>query len=122
VSVPNLHTKACLDSFGHRYVEYTVWLLRWPHYCPRCDGWGQTGTSGGWEEPPRAYPCDCTLTGRCPRCGCAGLTPEDGDGPCVLCGWNYDDGLPILEPCDCWDGALEAWEPELPGEAEERLS
>lgn len=87
--------------------ERIEWLNRWPRYCRSCEGWGfhsmsqsvpYGSTSASFDVQDS---CDqCTSYGRCARCGENGLTneasgdDETGNGPCKMCGWNYDDGLP----------------------------
>lgn len=66
----------------------------WPNHCRTCHG------EGGefWQESVPGMPMsdgcnDCTLQGKCARCGEIGLN-DSGEEPCVHCGWNYDDAEP----------------------------
>ena len=90
---------------------------KWPNHCRSCNGWGVTtfsqsvpygSTSASFDTQD---PCDaCTMHGKCARCGERGLACEEngddeiitGEGPCKLCGWNYDDGefpkMPMAPP------------------------
>lgn len=75
------------------------WAAKWPRYCTKCGGWGghsyyeMHGFRGGGGELI-LEPCDAHDDCRtCCRCGEPGLS-ECGEGPCSLCGWNFDDGIP----------------------------
>ncbi|KVV40820.1 hypothetical protein WT27_12885 [Burkholderia territorii] len=79
-----------------------VWRRRWPSHCTACGGWGGSTTRQshpyGSGSAIELIPDPCEAHERveiCHRCGQDGLA-EDGDGPCAVCGWNYDDGLPQL--------------------------
>jgi hypothetical protein len=90
---------ADIDAYFEEITEHNErWKKQWPNHCSKCCGWGGTGytemhgfTYGAGEQ--MFDPCDCTIEGKCPRCGKKGLTPDEGEGPCKHCGWNYDDGL-----------------------------
>jgi hypothetical protein len=77
-----------------------VWKARWPNHCTGCQGWGgfvfyQSHGPGPSEQMFDV--CERTEdTARCHRCGELGLT-EDGEGPCALCTWDFDDGAPGVE-------------------------
>lgn len=84
-------------------VQADAWAARWPHHCPQCQGWGGSsytemhGFNYGSGET-LFDPCDHLPIEVCHRCGQAGMTEDDGAGPCSYCGWNYDDGMPQYEP------------------------
>lgn len=112
------HTQLCTDAAATRASEQIAYDQQWPNHCRACDGrgiftgsqsvpYGSTSASFDVSEP-----CgDCTEQGKCPRCGDDGLTCEDrgdnstGDGPCQICGWNYQDGgRPAdYDWCNCWN-------------------
>ena len=90
-----------------------MWAQRWPDHCHACRGWGgstfyQSHPYGMGSASERMFePCDdCSMLGKCARCGELGLTNEDrgdestGEGPCKFCGWNYEDGQPEPEEFD----------------------
>lgn len=104
------HTDACIASDAKYKMDYDAWNEKWPNACDNCRGYGSFNSPGSYWEPPDCEPCpDCTDKGICARCGAPGLTSEDrgndstGEGPCIKCGWNYDDGQPPLreDPCEC---------------------
>jgi len=80
-----------------RDAANAAWRARWPNHCPACRGWGGAthyeshGFRHGTAEQIFDL-CDAIPETQCHRCGEHGLT-EEGDGPCVRCGWNFDDGL-----------------------------
>lgn len=108
------HTQACIDATARYEVAIAEYERLWPNYCHICHGEGQF-TSQYDPSPPgislgSGYmvdyePCEwCTEIGKCPRCGKFGLNPEDGEGPCSHCGWNYNDlGAPYEPECFCWE-------------------
>jgi hypothetical protein len=71
---------------------------KWPNYCRACGGWGGATDyqSVPWGSTTASTPifevCDALPETQCHRCGQHGLG-EGGDGPCKVCGWDYDDGL-----------------------------
>ena len=99
------HTLECLE----RQQAAEAWRERWPNYCRSCNGWGQTvfyqsvpyGATVAYE--PITDPCDCALGDQCARCGKPDALDEEGEGPCIFCGWNYDEGTPSVDCC-CWQG------------------
>jgi hypothetical protein len=93
------HTAECIQ---HQETVYKPWLERWPKFCGDCNGAGAFHDWGDRYTPPSDEPCECTMAGRCARCGAQGLT-EDGDGPCTACGWNYDDSVPADCICPEYD-------------------
>ena len=104
------HTAECVTMHEKAQAERAAWIAQWPKYCVFCDGFGEVGDIGGHDDSGgnNADPCECTINGRCPRCGQNGLTCEDsgdettGDGPCTYCGWNYGDHAPLDDwDCDC---------------------
>lgn len=77
----------------------SAWIQRWPAHCKSCGGWGASsyeeshGFKGGGTET-FTDPCEAPPgLQTCHRCGYDGLDTE-GAGPCIACGWNYDDGMP----------------------------
>lgn len=76
-----------------------TWRARWPNHCQLCAGWGLTsyeeshGSRGGGTETITDACGAIDDPTVCHRCGANGLT-QDGEGPCLACGWNYDDGEP----------------------------
>jgi hypothetical protein len=49
-------------------------------------------------------PCrECTEECICPRCGSRDALDEDGNGPCQVCGFNFDDGCPPAWECTCYE-------------------
>lgn len=80
-----------------------AWLATWPNHCQHCSGWGQRAASqthpygGTTATETFTEPCEATDDARtCHRCAAPGLD-ENGEGPCTVCGWNYDDGLPGMD-------------------------
>lgn len=81
--------------------EQAYFGLCWPNACKACGGWGLHSWRGPHGEQ-LSDPCTgesfgkgCTADLYCARCGESGLGSE-GEGPCIFCGWNYDDGMPSL--------------------------
>lgn len=109
------HSEACVEETQAFDRKLKEWDAKWPNACKHCGGAGAWHSYGGREEPPDGGPCsECTEKGLCARCGQPGLTDEDrgdkstGDGPCKLCGWDYDDVRPELDgPCACEEAAME---------------
>ena len=72
-----------------------AWADRWRKHCTACNGWGgfsaplADARSGGFAW------CTALGAGQCHRCGEHGLSAE-GEGPCSVCGWNYDNGMEDL--------------------------
>lgn len=80
-------------------VAADTWRRAWPLHCRACGGWGghgfteRHGFAYGSGEP-MFDPCEAQADpATCHRCGGQGLT-QDSEGPCTLCGWDYDDGAP----------------------------
>lgn len=77
------------------------WRAAWPDHCKACQGWGgavsfQTHPYGATSAAEPLFDL-CEAHERietCHRCGQDGLA-ESGEGPCLHCGWNYDDGEPL---------------------------
>lgn len=109
-------TSQCIENTKRYEKLLAEWTERWPKHCKNCAGWG--GFSSSFDPSPAgvslssgtmedAEPCpECTEKGVCARCGAKGLNPETGEGPCSLCGWDYDDGEPSKPECFCWEGWL----------------
>lgn len=85
-------------------VDRAYYGLCWPYACKSCGGWGVHSWIEKHDAGPGEHmsdPCpDCTARygegpQLCARCSRLGLDTE-GSGPCVFCGWNYDDGMPSL--------------------------
>jgi hypothetical protein len=105
------HADGCLELAAASRAEHDAWVARWPHSCRACRGWGIGGKHWTSEDDYDVDPCgDCSESGTCPRCGGPGLTSEErgddstGEGPCRLCGWDYDDGEPEVIGCTCGAG------------------
>jgi hypothetical protein len=103
----NRHTPECAALAAEQQAGHAAWLARWPNHCKTCHGKGGH-ISWADEDSHDFEPCeDCALIGRCSRCGQPGLTSEDhgddstGEGPCKLCGWDYDDQEPEIFGCVC---------------------
>ena len=78
-----------------------LWQEKWPWYCRVCRGYGMVGWPESRDRPAACDPCDgCTEGGHCARCGAANSLSSDGEGPCRACGWNYNDALPEIDPCE----------------------
>lgn len=80
-------------------AQQAAWRARWPNHCKACRGWGLTSFSQrhavGYTEEV-AEPCDHQVDLQaCHRCGQPGLD-LNSEGPCRFCGWNFDDGTPML--------------------------
>lgn len=113
-----VHTAECARALAEARALNAPWEARWPDYCRKCYG---TGIVTFWHTPgdpchgqeQLTEPCaECTEKGLCARCKGPLTDPEDGDGPCTACGWNYDDMLPAGEECFCqYDRALAPQEP-----------
>ena len=111
-------TEKCLQSAAKVNVERAAWQTAWPSHCRKCEGAGAVHHSGyfdhkaGVGEPPSSEPCEgCTSEGKCARCGQTGLDQDSSEGPCSVCGWNYDDAMPTPYECDCWYGEEPDWDP-----------
>ena len=98
--IPGQHTPECLQRIQEWDQKIRDWEAKWPNYCRKCNGAGHSFYPATWEAPEESDPCDCTYDGICARCGYKGLKEDTGDGPCTLCGWNYDDARP--NPWECW--------------------
>lgn len=77
------------------------WRQAWPKHCQACEGCGgrpftQSQPYGdGLVGEPMFDVCEATSSPAvCHRCGAANGLGEEGEGPCVECGWDYDDGVP----------------------------
>jgi hypothetical protein len=92
----------CVERQDRQAEIRQAWLRAWPKHCTVCEGAGAFHTPGSYWEPPSDEPCEhCTGQGICARCGAEDGLDEDGNGPCKVCGWNYDDQEPHVEPCWC---------------------
>jgi hypothetical protein len=75
---------------------------KFPNHCKDCGGWGlhaytQSHPYGmTYASEELVDPCECTESGKCPRCGHEDALGEEGEGPCPNCQWNYDDGIQTL--------------------------
>jgi len=69
------------------------WRDLWPNHCKHCGGWGGAIYPDTRHEPGGFDICEALPAEKCHRCGQDGLN-EDSEGPCTVCGWNYDDGEP----------------------------
>ncbi len=107
------HSKECLAvNMGIKRI-HDEWVASWPKYCQTCVGTGELVYPGDCVPygsttarlPDNVEPCpDCTEKGICARCGGMLADAENGNGPCLVCGWNHDDECPIeyLDgPCEC---------------------
>ncbi len=81
------------------------WAAKWPDHCKKCGGWGMHTAydsvpyGSTYVNMPTSEACDAYEDEKtCHRCGKPGLQAETAEGPCFLCGWNYDDGMPYDEP------------------------
>jgi hypothetical protein len=102
------HAEGCLKRAAASRAEHDAWVARWPKSCRTCRGWGAGRKHWTSEDDYDVDPCpSCSEAGTCPRCGGPGLTSEGrgddstGEGPCKLCGWDYDDGEPEVIDCIC---------------------
>lgn len=106
------HSEKCkqlTEEYNRRILE---WEREWPNYCKNCNGAGQfvsyydpspPGVSLGSGYMEDIDPCDmCTINSICPRCGGRSLS-GDGNGPCEICNWNYDDCKPPMYECLCYE-------------------
>ena len=94
------HSPECQKQMDDQKKNLEAWLEKWPDHCDNCRGWGGKSFPGNCEEPPDFDPCDeCTGKGLCGRC--KGLLSNDEEGPCLVCGWNYDDGVPYDDGWIC---------------------
>lgn len=96
------HTSDCVAKTAQREAVRRAWHVAWPDACGYCCGRGGTYHHGSFFEPPSFDPCPgCTEDGNCARCGGLLTNPDEGEGPCTVCGWNYDDSAPEPHECDC---------------------
>ena len=73
----------------------SAWKARWPGHCAHCEGAGGTHSPATRWEPEDYTQCAaCVEEAKCARCGEEYALTEDGDGPCRVCGWNFDDACP----------------------------
>ncbi len=103
------HTQECDAARAAQETKRNLWALLWPYACPYCEGRGGVHQDGyfdykaGVGEPPCFEPCEaCVCQGRCARCRGTLADQETGEGPCTACNWDFDDELPELYDCDCW--------------------
>jgi len=127
---PN-HTPECEARAQASLAALNAYLAKWGRtYCKACKGRGQftssfnpsaAGVSLGTGYMTDKEPCEeCTEQGNCPRCGSGdGLTNNIvsvGEGPCLDCGWDYNDGgLPVEPECIC-PIEVQGWMELLPDE------
>jgi len=106
-------TPECKERTKKAEAAIETWKAKWPNYCRKCEGAGDfcysfdpspsgVALSPGWLEDCEPCP-NCTEKGICARCGANGLNPDTGEGPCQVCGWNYDDMLQSMPECFCWE-------------------
>lgn len=116
-----VHTTECIARHEAVKAAEMAWCEQWPNYCKGCGGAGAFYDYGSRDEPPSSDYCEsCAGKCLCGRCGLPGLTNEEngdetsGEGPCKLCGWNYDDIIPdSSRDCDCinhWAELYNPWE------------
>lgn len=107
----NEHSCECIEAFHLYKTAKEIYESMWPNYCRKCGGGGVFGWNENQAPLGSGYywpeyfeePCEeCTEKSICARCGESGLTPEEGEGPCKFCGWNYNDSCPGEPECFCW--------------------
>lgn len=108
-----VHTPECAAIISIEEAIIHHWKGRWPGYCIACEGqgehrWFENGSPFGsgeyWSMPMSDICYECLGKGRCPRCGAFNGTSwnEDEPEPCLYCGWDNDDWLPVIDgPCLC---------------------
>lgn len=85
--------------------DRAAWTEKWPSYCRSCEGWG--GSHFAYDPSPSGValssghmwdfdPCEALGPHQCHRCRNYALTYE-WEGPCRVCGWNFNDGMPPHE-------------------------
>lgn len=110
-----------LDLKNLYHMEYVRavanYILRWPNYCRRCNGW--SGFHGTYDPSPPGVslgsgymedfdPCpECYDKGICCRCGAVMFDPGIADGldddKCPKCGFDFTNGEGIPPFFDCPD-------------------
>lgn len=109
------HTADCTQKTAETEQIRREWVSKWPKYCRTCGGNGLIHDPGYFDYragvglPPSYEPCECTESCRCARCGEIALKDETAEGPCTNCGWNYDDALPYVHECYCWEEGLDEY-------------
>jgi hypothetical protein len=101
------HSLACTKALEKFVADLHDYVIKWPHHCKKCGGWGTIGS--GIEDRDTGIvdisPCtDCTENNLCPRCGEHSLHfTEKGQPYCLNCMWTEEDGGESEPPdCDCW--------------------
>lgn len=111
-----------LEEIGKRKpVSPETWREQWPNHCKICHGAGMfvdyydpspSGIAMGAGSMESIELCSCTEHGLCARCMRLGLSCEDrgdsstGEGPCLFCGWNYNDQEPQRAHTARWEESL----------------
>jgi hypothetical protein len=91
----NFQAEPYEDGSAAIAIAAEEWRAKWPNHCKKCHGWGGKMWPATRHEPEDFDFCGAHLPDICHRCLHSGLT-EDGEGPCSNCGWNFDDGEPML--------------------------
>ena len=114
-----VHTNRCITETSLRSGLRDAWINHWPKFCTQCEGKGTCE----WDEDPSCgvgslgsgtmhFTESCAFCAdmrKCPRCGERSL-PDFSIGTCRLCSWNFDDELPSLWECYCWEDEMKHFE------------
>lgn len=102
------HTDQCRDKFIQFVADKLEYVINFPNYCRKCNGYG--GTTYSYDPSPSGVGlgsgqvhdvvlCEaCAENGFCSQC--LYTIDTSSDDPCPNCGWEWGQGLP--EEPECW--------------------